>query len=233
MSVETFRKRTAALRIPESIIEICMDIVLACEACQKHRHVSQRSRISGMRAEQFRGLVFVDHVDINVGQKNYTVLIVTDGATNFPGAKCQKTKLHDETFKHMSQIFDEWNLWPKAMVSDSYFTASRLLRSSMEYFGTQLIELGPHTPWPNKAGAAVKLFNKHAQILLATIQKLAESSPVKKLRTRGIFNRDVWARSTSAAHSNRTPLDIAFGRAPPSVNSVDGLGPGQLGVDPE
>ena len=65
-----------------------------------------------MSAEQFRDLAFVDHVDINVGPKNYTELIVTDTATNLLGAKCQETKIHDEAFEHMSQSFDEWNLWP-------------------------------------------------------------------------------------------------------------------------
>ena len=73
------------------------------------------------KSRKFGDLVCVDHVDTNVEPNNYyTVLTVVDRAINLLGA----TKLHAENFEHMSQFFNDWNLRPEAMISDSYFTTS-------------------------------------------------------------------------------------------------------------
>ena len=51
MSPSQFRKRTSALKIPESIYKEYERISKECAPCQKVKYAPSRSRISGLRAE--------------------------------------------------------------------------------------------------------------------------------------------------------------------------------------
>ena len=73
------------------------EVVQECESCQKFVQAPQRSRITGMRAIQFGGLWFTDHVELVIQKLTYLILVTTDAATNLLRDGCQNTKYHAET----------------------------------------------------------------------------------------------------------------------------------------
>ena len=58
--------------------------------------LAQSSTVSGLRAEKFGDIVFIDHADVQIRGETSTVLIVVDGATNCVTAFAQRTKERHE-----------------------------------------------------------------------------------------------------------------------------------------
>ena len=99
MSVPHFKQRTAGLRLPKDIHQSYEDIVKGCSVCQKFNQAPQRSRTTGLRANCFGDLWFVDHVEISYKPVRritlkaalvFIVLIISDAATNMMWAGVQK-----------------------------------------------------------------------------------------------------------------------------------------------
>ena len=164
-------------------------VVKACESCQRFAPAPQRSRVSGMRAPNFGDLWFADHVDISVGQYLYHVLVVVDAASNLIWVAPQKHKGEAETISLLMMAYDDLMAKPKALCADSYFHMEAFKRHYWTH-NIQPIPLGPHTPWPNRAEAAVKLFKHYAQILCDSLQRMQEETPgLKKVSVRMICRR--------------------------------------------
>ena len=66
MNPTNFKHRTSKLQIPKEIYDKYETIWKSCPSCQKFQHAPERSRVSGMRAEKFGDLWFIDHVDITI-----------------------------------------------------------------------------------------------------------------------------------------------------------------------
>ena len=97
MSPAQFKHRTASLRLPEDIHELYKDVVQGCEHCIKKKPPVQRSKVTGLRADNFGDIVFIDHADVGVRGDTYSVLIVFDGATTFVAACAPRTTESHET----------------------------------------------------------------------------------------------------------------------------------------
>ena len=113
---------------------------------------------------------------------------------------------------------------PKRVVADSAFQTE-----SWEHFyatkDIQFVALGPYTPWPNRAEAAIRVFKKHLNQILADL----EEDPIRKKTTvRQILREACWARNVSLTYGGKTPLELAFGRRPPDIVSIENASPGQL-----
>jgi len=133
------------------------------------------------------------------------------------GLDPQPNKEHSETRVAVQRCFDEWHLRPTASCGDSYFMENDL-KEWHALHGIKPIELGPHTPWPNRAEAAVKLFKHCAQILIDPIRSYAEIEPaISKATVRQILSRAVWARNLSLTYGGKCPLEIFSGRRPPDT----------------
>ena len=85
MSTANFKKRASALRIPVDIYKLYEEIVVSCESCQHRGPAPQRSKITGMRANNFGDLWFVDHAELIIDGHLYVVLVILDAASNFCG----------------------------------------------------------------------------------------------------------------------------------------------------
>ena len=53
LNTQNFKKRTSALKIPKDIIDMWEEVVKECPACQKNAPAPERSRVTGMRADNF------------------------------------------------------------------------------------------------------------------------------------------------------------------------------------
>ena len=67
MSTSQFRRRTTHLKLPTRIYELYDMVVKRCQYCNENLPQPPRSRVSGLRAETFGDLIFLDHgvVDIH------------------------------------------------------------------------------------------------------------------------------------------------------------------------
>ena len=232
MSTANFRKRTTELQVPADIYELYDNVVRSCESCQRFAPAPVRSRISGMRATKFGDLWFVDHVEIGINEFLFVVLIVTDAMSNLLWAGPQKNKEYDETVSTLERCCAEWNISPKAVCGDQYFHNERIVKW-YRYKNIKPIALGPHTPWPNRAEAAVKLFKHHAQILIDSIRRHQDQMPtVRHITVRMMFNRAAWARNIALTYGGKCPLEIAFGRRPPDALNIENMTPEQFSTEP-
>ena len=171
MSTEQFRKRTSALKIPEDIYAKYDLIVKQCDACQKERKGPSRSKISWMRSKVFGDLTFIDHAESPLdNQYKLMFLIIYDGATqlmtSFP---CEK-KSESETIDLLLDYFDLYQLSPKYIVGEQGFSGTEF-EAFYNWKGIRFIALGPQTPWPNRAEAAVRLFKQQVRLTLDGVRR--------------------------------------------------------------
>ena len=225
MSTEQFRKRTSAVKIPEDGYAKYDLIVKQCDTCQKEKRKPSRSKISGMRSEVFGGLTFIDPAEIPVdNQYNLMFLIIYDGATqlmrSFP---CEK-KTESETIDLHMDYFDLYQLSPKYTVGDQGFSGLEL-EAFYNRKGIRFIALGPQTPWPNRAEAAVRLFKQQVRLTLDGVR----ADPLCNPFTFGMFLRMTsLTRNSMVTFGGVTPLEMAFGRRPPDIIGVDNAVPARL-----
>ena len=149
-----------------------------------------------MRATNFRDLWFVDHVDLSIDKVLYTILVIIDAASNLIWAYAQKSQSIEETIKTYVRATKDLGVVPRAPCGDSYFHEPQFLRW-YAYKNIKPIALGPNTPWPNRAEAAVKVFKKHAQILIHSVQTMSTENPfLRDLTMNHIVRKAVFARNT-------------------------------------
>ena len=65
MSTAQFEKRTANLDIPGKVYDLYQHVVKTCPFCNSTKPRFDISRVSGLRAEEFGDLIFLDHAWIN------------------------------------------------------------------------------------------------------------------------------------------------------------------------
>ena len=82
MSIAQFKKRTTFLDIPGKVYDLCQHVVKTCPFCNSTKPRPDRSRVSGLRAEEFGDLVFLDHGSTRTGDKTLGFLIILDEATS-------------------------------------------------------------------------------------------------------------------------------------------------------
>ena len=92
MGLQTFKKRTSALKLPPEIYKLYGEVKARCEHCSKARPRPPHSRISGLRATNFGDLLFLDHADTKVQNLVYVVLLIYDAATCHLAGFVQKSK---------------------------------------------------------------------------------------------------------------------------------------------
>ena len=61
MKLDAFKKRTSQLQLPKDIYDLYEQVVKECDTCCKLTDAPPRSKVSGMRAEVFGDLVFIDY----------------------------------------------------------------------------------------------------------------------------------------------------------------------------
>ena len=119
MSTEQFKKRTTALKIPKDIYNSYDKICKTCGACQKSKIAPPRSRSSGLRAEIFGDLTFLDHGEIQVqGGGKLLVLIILDGATNLVTGYAVRSLDEEESIEYVKGYLDTYQLTPRSVVAD-------------------------------------------------------------------------------------------------------------------
>ena len=227
MSLDSFKKRTTALKIPSEIYKLYGEVVAKCEHCSKARTRPPHSKISGLRAVNFGDLLFVDHADIKIQNLAYTVLLIYDAATCHLAGFVQKSKLSDETISKIREWIDNNTCKPKTICGDEYFATEEFMRF-YNWEDIKFLPLGSYTPWPNRAESAVRLFKLQFYKVLSAC---FDDPTLKHVTPRALCNRTTWARNVSLTYGGKTPLELATGRRPPDLFDVESSNPAQLTCD--
>ena len=121
MSGKQFRRRTSELALPDHIYDKYEKVCKTCENCSKARPAPCRSRVSGIRADNFGDLIFIDHAEVKYHGAKYLVLLVLDAASSLLSAYPQSDLEEDTTLEQLRQWIDEMKCKPKALVADMAF----------------------------------------------------------------------------------------------------------------
>ena len=122
--------------------------------------------MSGLRANIFGDLIFVDHTDVKINERTYVVFVIIDAATNFLWAFPQKSKSNEETVETLREWIETFQCSPKSLCADMAFGAPEFESFFKEYKIRPMLT-GAATPWPNRAEAANRLFKKYLEAYLA------------------------------------------------------------------
>ena len=135
--------------------------------------------MSGLRADNFGDIVFIDHADVKIRSETYTVFNVVDGATTFVTAFAPRTKDSHETVQCLMEWIDSFHCTPQSICVDMAFQSTEV-QDFFRRFGIKpsLFSIGPYTPWPNRAEAAVRVFKAILHDLCAQIGTLPELKQV-------------------------------------------------------
>ena len=140
--------------------------------------------------------------------------------TSFPS----NDKTEGETIASLLDYFDTYQLTPKYIVGDQGFSGTEL-ESFYNRKGIRFSPLGPQTPWPNRAEAAVRLFKHQVKLTLDGVR----ADPLCNPFTFGMLLRMAsLARNSMVTFGGVTPLEMALGRRPPDIIGVDNADPAQL-----
>ena len=122
--------------------------------------------MSGMRAENFGDLIFLDHGEFKLGVDSrgkpvvYVFLVIVDGCSMLIDLFLCKTKEDDESAEHLREWMDRHHIRPKVICGDQAFFTPKP-NHLYSYHNIRPITLGPRTPWPNRAESAVRLTKQH------------------------------------------------------------------------
>ena len=173
-----------------------------------------------MRSEVFGDLTFIDHAEIPLyATYKLMFLIIYDGATQLMTSFPCTDKSEGETIGSLLDYFDTYQLSPKYIVGDQGFSGTEL-EAFYNRKGIRFIPLGPNTPWPNRAEAAVRLFKQQVKLTLDGVR----ADPLCNPFTFGVLLRMAsLARNTMVTFGGVTPLEMA-----PDLIGVDNSDPAQL-----
>ena len=107
--------------IPGKVYDLYRHVVKTCPFFDSTKPRSDRSRASGLRAEEFGDLIFLDHGSTNIGNQTCGFLIVLDGATYHVKAYQCKSTSPSVVISKLHEWMDTFPMNPKAICVDVAF----------------------------------------------------------------------------------------------------------------
>ena len=122
-----------------------------CPFCNSIKPRPERSRVSGLHAEEIGDLIFLDHGSAKIGDKTFGFLIILDGATSHLTAYPCKSTSPSEVISKPHEWMDTFQMNPKAICADMAFHHPHDMQAFNRMHNVKRIPTGPYTPWPNRA----------------------------------------------------------------------------------
>ena len=116
-----------------------------CPFCNSTKPRPDRSRVTGLRAEEFGDLVFSDHGSTKIGDKTFGFLIVLDGATSHLTAYPCKSTFPSEVISKLHEWMDTFKMNPKAICADMAFHHPHDMQAFHRMHNVKRLSIGPHT----------------------------------------------------------------------------------------
>ena len=87
------------------------------------------------------------------------------------------------------------------------------------------ISLGPGTPWPNRAEAAIRMLKKQVSLMLVSLK---DDPLLANITYKQLLRQACISRNTMVTHGSVTPIEVAFGRRPADITAIENMTPAQL-----
>ena len=222
---EQFKKRTSALKLTKGIYDKYDQIVKSRDTCSKARIAPSRSKVSGIRGEVFGELSFIDHGEVTINPKSkLQFLLIYDGPTSLTTTYVVQNPTDTLTISHLQEYFETYQLNPKYIVADQAFMGTEM----EEYYNRRSIRpisLGPGTPWPNRAEAAIRMFKRRVFIMLTSLK---EDPLLANITYRQLLRQACISRNSTITQGGVTPVELALGRRPADITAIENMTPSQL-----
>ena len=128
------------------------------------------------------------------------------------------------TISHLQEYFETYQLNPKYIVADQAFMGTEM-ESYYSRHNIRPISLGPGTPWPNRAEAAIRMFKKQVSLMLISLK---DDPLLANITYKQLLRQACISRSTMVTHGGVTPIELAFGRRPADITAIELMNPAQL-----
>ena len=225
MTTEQFKRRTSALKLPKEIYDEFDQITKSCDTCSKAKIAPSRAKVSGIRSEVFGELTFIDHGEVPINpQSKLQFLLMYDGATSLTTAFVVQNRSDTVTISHLQEYFETYQLNPKYIVADQAFMGTEM-ESYYSRHNIRPISLGPGTPWPNRAEAAIRMFKKQVSLMLISLK---DDPLLANITYKQLLRQACISRNTMVTHGGVTPIELAFGRRPADITAIELMTPAQL-----
>ena len=225
MSTEQFKRRTSALKLPKEIYDKFDQITKSCDTCSTARIAPSRAKVSGIRSEVFGELTFIDHGEVPINpQSKLQFLLMYDGATSLTTAFVVQNRSDTVTISHLQEYFETYQLNPKHIVADQAFMGTEM-ESYYNRHSIRPISLGPGTPWPNRAEAAIRMFKKQVSLMLISLK---DDPLLANITYKQLLRQACISRNTMVTLGGVTPIELAFGRRPADLTAIELMNPAQL-----
>ena len=152
--------------IPGRIYDLHLHAVKRCPFCNSTKPRPDRSRVSGLRAEEFGELNFLDHRSTKKWRQNLGCLTVLHGATSHLTAYPFQSTSPSEVISKLHEWMDTFQMNPKAICADMACHHPHDMQAFYRMHNTKTLPTGPHTPWPNRAEMGVRLFKTFLSALV-------------------------------------------------------------------
>ena len=225
MTTEQFKRRTSALKLPKEIYDKFDQITKSCDTCSTARIAPSRAKVSGIRSEVFGELTFIDHGEVPINpQSKLQFLLMYDGATSLTTAFVVQNRSDTVTISHLQEYFETYQLNPKYIVADQAFMGTEM-ESYYNRHSIRPISLGPGTPWPNRAEAAIRMFKKQVSLMLISLK---DDPLLANITYKQLLRQACISRNTMVTLGGVTPIELAFGRRPADLTAIELMNPAQL-----
>ena len=128
------------------------------------------------------------------------------------------------TISHLQEYFGTYQLNPKYIVADQAFMGIEM-EGYYNRHNIRPISLGPGTPWPNRAEAAIRMFKKQVSL---TLISLKDDPLLANITYEQLLRQACISRNTMVTHGGVTPIELAFGRRPADLTAIELMDPAQL-----
>ena len=173
-------------------------------------------------------MTFIDHCQVPLGTgEHIIVFVILDGATTLLTAEAVTTTQEVENITVLRNYFDQYHLQPNSVVADQAFM-TETWEHFYQFLDIRPISLGPNTPWPNRAEAAVRLLKAQLKIMLSSIKAGTAPATLKKVTYRQLVKAAATVRNQTVTYGGVAPLELAFGRRPADLIQLDVATPTQL-----
>ena len=137
--------------------------------------------MSGLRAEEFGDLIFLDHGSAKIGNKILGSRIVLDRATShLTASPCESTSPSEVTAK-LHEWMDTFQMNPKAICADMAIHQPHDMQAFYRMHDVKRLPTGPHTTWPNRTEMGVRLFKKFLLALVDTASKNLDQTTLAQI----------------------------------------------------
>ena len=162
-----------------------------CPFCNSIKPRPERSRVSGLRAEEFG-----DHGSAKIEDKTFGFLIVLDGATSHLITYPCKSTSPSAVISKLHEWMDAFRMNPKAICADMAFHHPHDMHAFYRMHNVKKIPTRPHTRWPNRAEMGARLFKKFLLALVDTASKNLDQTTLAQITPAQLVRKAATVRNT-------------------------------------